>query len=104
MHYLRELLPRHMISHRSGIHWPARSPDFAPCEFFPWGYLKGEEYKRRSRNLVELKTAIREKNPADNTSYDRESAELEKTSQLLYQYPRTSYGECCTPQVNRINL
>ena len=59
MRYLRELFPRH-ISHRGDIPWPARPPDLAPCDFLHWGYLKGEVYNHRPRNLVELKTAIRE--------------------------------------------
>ena len=45
MHYLKELFPRHIISHRSNIPWPARSPVLAPCDFFLWGYLKGEVYR-----------------------------------------------------------
>ena len=60
MHYLRELFLRHIISHHSNIPWPARSPDLAPCDFFLWGYLKGEIYKHCPCNLVELKMAIRE--------------------------------------------
>ena len=55
-----ELFPRHIISHCGDILWPVRSPDLAPCDFFLWGYLKGEVYKHRRCNLVELKTEIRE--------------------------------------------
>ena len=60
MRYLGELFPRHIISHSGDIPWPARLPDLAPCDFFLWDYLKEEVYKHRPRNLVELKTAIRE--------------------------------------------
>ena len=60
MHYQRELFPRHIISHHSDIPWPAWSPDLVPCDFFLCGYLKGEVYKHRPRNLLELKMAIRE--------------------------------------------
>ena len=60
MHYLRELFPRHIISHHGNIPWSERSPDLALCNFFLWGYLKGEVYKHIPRNLVELKTAIQE--------------------------------------------
>ena len=42
-----ELFPRHIISHRDDIPWPARSPDLAPSNFFLWGYLKEEVYKHR---------------------------------------------------------
>ena len=34
MLYLRELFPRHIISHRGDNHWPAQSPDLAPYDFF----------------------------------------------------------------------
>ena len=44
MRYLRQYLPRHIVSHRGDIPWPVRSPDLAPCDFFLWGYFKGEVY------------------------------------------------------------
>ena len=28
------------IGEKLGKHWPARSPDLTPCDFFLWGYLK----------------------------------------------------------------
>ena len=44
-------------------------------------------------------------NLSDNTSYDYESdEELKKTFNSCIQYPKTSYGRCCIPQVNCINL
>ena len=52
MRYLRELFPRHIISHRGDIPWPAQSPDLAPCNFFLWGSLKGEIYKHRPHNIM----------------------------------------------------
>ena len=60
MRYLREIFPRHIISHQGDSSWPARSADLAQCDFFLWGYLKGDVYKHCPRNLVELKTSIRE--------------------------------------------
>jgi hypothetical protein len=27
-------------------HWPARSPDLTPCDFFLWGYVKDQLYQR----------------------------------------------------------
>ena len=60
MRYLREVVPRHIISHHGDIPAPARSSDLASCDFFLWGYLKGAVYKHRQCNLVELKTVIRE--------------------------------------------
>ena len=52
-------LSRHIISHWGNIPWLAQSPDLVPCDFFLWGYLKGEVHKR-PHNLVELKKVIRE--------------------------------------------
>ena len=58
MYYLRELFPRHIISHRGDISWPTWSPDLASSDFFHWGYLKGEIYKHHPHNLAELKTVV----------------------------------------------
>ena len=40
--------------------WPARSPDLTPCDFFLWGYVKEEVYKRQAQNIDELEAYIRE--------------------------------------------
>ena len=39
-------------------HWPARSPDLTPCDFWLWGYLKDRVYQGHVRSLVDLKTSI----------------------------------------------
>jgi hypothetical protein len=52
----REMFPGRLISLRV-IPWPARSPDLAACDFFVWGHLKAEVYKRRPRTTDELKAA-----------------------------------------------
>jgi hypothetical protein len=57
MGVLREMFPGR-ISLRGDIPWPARSPDLAACDFFLWGHLKAEVYKRRPRTTDELKAAI----------------------------------------------
>jgi hypothetical protein len=44
---------------RGDIPWPAGSPDLSPCDFFLWGYLKAEVFKRRLQTTDELKDAIR---------------------------------------------
>jgi hypothetical protein len=38
-------LPRHWIGRTFAndhllLHWPLRSPDLMPCNFFLWGYIK----------------------------------------------------------------
>ena len=48
--------------------WPPRSPDATPCDLFPWGYIKDQDYvpplpasipelKVRIRNAIEIITA-----------------------------------------------
>ena len=61
MDVLRDLFPSHLISLRSDIGWPARSPDLSPCDYFLWGHLKAEDYKLRPTTIDELKAAIRQK-------------------------------------------
>jgi hypothetical protein len=34
--------------------------DLSSCDFFLWGYLKGRVYTPKTRNLNELKDAIRQ--------------------------------------------
>lgn len=56
---LREMFPGRLISLRGDIPWPARSPDLTPCDFFLWGYLKGQVFKHRPRTVRELKDVMR---------------------------------------------
>jgi hypothetical protein len=58
MGVLREMFPGRLISLLGDIPWPPRSPDLAACDFFLWGHLKAEVYKRRPRTTDELKAAI----------------------------------------------
>ena len=61
MGILREMFPRHLISLRGDIGWPARSPDLNPCDsFFLWGYLKSKVYSYRPQSIEHLKDAIRQ--------------------------------------------
>ncbi|KAJ8962876.1 hypothetical protein NQ318_001284 [Aromia moschata] len=32
--------PNRWIGRNGPIHWPARSPDLTPCDFYLWGYMK----------------------------------------------------------------
>jgi hypothetical protein len=58
MGILREMFPGRLISLRGDIPWPACSPDLSACDFFFWGHLKAEVYKRRPRTTDEPKAAI----------------------------------------------
>lgn len=40
-------------------HWPARSPDLTPCDFFLWGWVKDQLYKQYPiANVQQLKNEI----------------------------------------------
>ena len=76
------------IGEKLGEHWPARSPDLTPCDFFLWGYIKEEVYKQGPQpNLAALETAIRvalQRTPANfffkacNSSIPKRMEELRK--------------------------
>lgn len=40
------------------VSWPARSPDLTPLDFFLWGYLKNEIYKKKYDSVEELKNSL----------------------------------------------
>lgn len=40
------------------ISWPARSPDLTPLDFYFWGYLKTEVYKKQYDSVQELKDSL----------------------------------------------
>lgn len=46
------------LSNGGTVHWPPRSPDLAPCDFFLWGHLKSKIYRTRHRNLQGLREVI----------------------------------------------
>ena len=56
--YLLRKLGNNWISKRGPIHWPARSPDLTPLDFFLWGYVKDKVYSERIESLDHLKTRI----------------------------------------------
>ncbi|CAH2002658.1 unnamed protein product [Acanthoscelides obtectus] len=60
-HFLSTTFNDQWIGTNGPIPWPPRSPDLNPLDYFLWGYLKNQIYKRRYDNLDALKTAVREK-------------------------------------------
>lgn len=46
------------IGNGGTINWPARSPDFNPCDMFLWGDLKSRVYSTPSNNIDELRAKI----------------------------------------------
>lgn len=58
--FLQEVFPNRIIANRWGtVHWPARSPDLAPNDFFFWGAVKQKVYRYpRVATLEELREQI----------------------------------------------
>ena len=56
--WLDEKLSGRWLGRRGPIEWPARSPDLTPCDFFLWGYLKDQVYKKRPATIEELRDRI----------------------------------------------
>ncbi|GBM02567.1 hypothetical protein AVEN_178497-1 [Araneus ventricosus] len=60
----KQLLRQHftearVISRHFQTAWPPLSPDITSCEFWLWGYLKDNIYRRRPASLPDLKDSIR---------------------------------------------
>lgn len=55
---LEELFEDRWIRRLGPWHWPARSPDLTPLDFFLWGYVKSEVYKVRIANKSALRNRI----------------------------------------------
>ena len=47
-----------VISRHFDFHWPARSPDITPLDYWFWGHVKNQIYKKKITSLVELKGRI----------------------------------------------
>ena len=56
--YLNRKKPNSWIGRGGPVHWPARSPDLAPCDFFLWGYLKSRIYATPVLSMEDLKARI----------------------------------------------
>jgi hypothetical protein len=58
--FLNSTFQNHWIGRGGTIHWPARSPDIAPNDFFLWGYLKNNLYNNEAtfQSVNDLKEAI----------------------------------------------
>lgn len=60
INHLNAMFQNNWIGTRGPIHWPARSPDITPLDFFLWGYVKNEVYLTPPNNIDELKDRISE--------------------------------------------
>ena len=49
----------HVFISRGGpTAWPLRSPDFTSLKFFAWGFIKDVVYRRKVRDLADLRQGI----------------------------------------------
>ncbi|PSN54403.1 hypothetical protein C0J52_21881 [Blattella germanica] len=51
-------LQGHWFGRRGPIEFPPRLPDLTPMDFYLWGTVKDEVYRRKSRTLEELRQEI----------------------------------------------
>ena len=57
--WLRERFGGRLISSREGNAWPAHSPDLTPMDYFLWGHLKSQVYRKNPKTIEDLKKAVR---------------------------------------------
>jgi hypothetical protein len=57
--YLQEVFPGKVISKGGSVQWPPRSPDLSLCDYFLWGHLKGQVYRKPVHSVRQLKNRIR---------------------------------------------
>lgn len=56
---LQQLFGDKWIATYGPVPFPPRSPDITPLDFYFWGYVKSETYKRRFNSVDDLQDAIR---------------------------------------------
>lgn len=52
--FLNQHFPERWIGRHGPIHWPARSPDLTPMDFYLWGYLKQKVYSHDLHDNIDL--------------------------------------------------
>jgi hypothetical protein len=57
---LNRMYPNRWIGRGGPRHWPARSPDLNPLDFFLWGYVKNVVYNRPIHNEEDLRNRLQE--------------------------------------------
>ncbi|KFM73162.1 hypothetical protein X975_05258, partial [Stegodyphus mimosarum] len=55
---LNDHFTRRWIGRGRPIPWPPRSPDITPFDFFLWGFVKDNVYRRRVSNMDDLKARM----------------------------------------------
>lgn len=82
--FLNQHFPERWIGRYGPIHWPARSPDLTPADFYLWGYLKQKVYSSDLQDNIDLlkqkiRDAVVEINPMTIARvYDEFRVRIEK--------------------------
>lgn len=57
--FLNENFNDRIICNQGPVHWPARSPDLTPLDFYLWGHMKNDVYSfQPPENLQELQARV----------------------------------------------
>jgi len=56
--FLDETFPGHSVGRGGPTAWPPRSPDLTPLDFSAWGFIKVVVYRRKVRDLADLRQRI----------------------------------------------
>ena len=56
--FLDETFPGRWVGRGGPIAWPPRSPDLTPLDSFAWGFIKDVVYRRKVRDLADLRQRI----------------------------------------------
>jgi len=80
--YLNQQFPGRWMDRYGPIHWPARSPDLNPLDFFLWGYCKEVIYRRLPENVEELNDRLH------YAVWNIENEVMEKTQENLLRRMR----------------
>lgn len=56
--FLNREFGNNWLANQGPLHWPARSPDLAPLDFFVWGKIKDITFRQRPQTKDELQAAL----------------------------------------------
>jgi len=56
--FLDEIFPERCVGRGGSTAWPPRSLDLTPLGFFAWGFIKDVVYRRKVRDLADLRQRI----------------------------------------------
>jgi len=56
--FLDETLPGRWVGREGPTAWLPRSPDLTPLDFIAWGFIKDDVYRKKVRDLADLRQRI----------------------------------------------